>query len=399
MRTTTSWALLALLVPALTLPAAAAAQAKAAPAAPKKTRVAVLELKAIGVEASKAELLSEIALSEAAALPYLEVIGKSDITSMLGFEKQKKMLGCEEDSACIAEIGGALGVKLVLVGSVGKIGALYRVDLKVLDTAKAGNVRRQGTNVEGAEEKMVPAIQRAVRLLFAPEAQAAGMPVNATLDELSGGAVQQPENVLAPTGPKLRKWIFGVRLALARPNGSIDGTAKMADWVKPHGAFGLDLFYKVTPHLSWGGSLSYGAGSAGPVLKQVCLVDTGAGTVQLTCDPAVIRLALDLNYDFTDQEAKLVPWLNAGVGFESLIVTINGSSNNSISASGFEPFHGGAGLDLRAGKLRFGPYVLLSVAKYSTLEVKVNGNTQSGSINDTKTHSLLFLGLRGAAEF
>jgi len=381
MRTKTSWALLALLLPAL-----AAAQAKQVAPGPKKTRVAVLDLRAIGVEASKAELLSEIALSEAASLPYLEVIGKSDINSMLGFEKQKKMLGCEEDSACIAEIGGALGVKLVLVGSIGKIGALYRVDLKVLDTQKAGSVRRQGTNVEGAEEKMVAAVQNAVRVLFAPEAAAAGAPVTAAAQP---SAVPQPE-LQQPAGPGYRRWLLGLRLGYAQPNGDIDSTAKMADWVKPHGMFQVDLFYKFTPRFSWGGAIGYGSASTGTVLKTLCDPST--------CSPSVIRLSLDLNYDFSGPEAQFVPWVNVGVGFESLIVSFNGSTDNSVSASGFEPFHGGLGLDLRAGKLRIGPYAAVSFAKYSTLEVKVGGTTQTGTL-DGKMHSFAFFGARGALEF
>ncbi|MBI5068649.1 MAG: hypothetical protein HZB56_10450 [Deltaproteobacteria bacterium] len=141
---------------------------RAAPPAPRKTRVAVMEIRALGTEAHKAELLSEVALTEASGLERFEIIGRSDIASMIGFEQQKKVLGCADDSSCLAEIGGALGVDQVLVGSLGRLGALYRVDLKLVDAKKARVLARFGESVEGNEEKLVATVQRGVRALLAP---------------------------------------------------------------------------------------------------------------------------------------------------------------------------------------------------------------------------------------
>ena len=155
-------------------PVAAPAPAGPAPATTgakpaARQKLAVLEIRPLGTEASRAELLSEIALTEASAVKAYDVIGKSDIVAMLGFEKQKAVLGCSEDSACLAELGGALGVDLVLVGSLGKIGNLYRLDMKLVDARKAKIRGRIGVSVEGQEEKIVAATQRAVRSLLDPD--------------------------------------------------------------------------------------------------------------------------------------------------------------------------------------------------------------------------------------
>jgi TolB-like protein len=150
----------------LVLPLVAAAEGAAAP---RKQRVAVLEIRPLGTEASKAELLSEIALTEAASMPAFDVIGKSDINSLIGFEKSKQVAGCTEDSACLAEVGGALGVDYILVGSLGKIGSLYRLDLRLVDVKKARVRSRTGVTVEGVEDKLVAAIQKSVRDLLAPQ--------------------------------------------------------------------------------------------------------------------------------------------------------------------------------------------------------------------------------------
>ena len=41
--------------------------------------------------------------------PGAEVVSGAEIRSLIGFERQKQLLGCKEDSSCIAEMGGALG--------------------------------------------------------------------------------------------------------------------------------------------------------------------------------------------------------------------------------------------------------------------------------------------------
>src|SRR5688572_28936372 len=84
--------------------------------AASKTKVAVLDLKAVGLEADKAQALQtalgSVLSAETARLGH-QVISMADIAAMLAFEKQRYLLGCDEAS-CLAEIGGALGVDLML---------------------------------------------------------------------------------------------------------------------------------------------------------------------------------------------------------------------------------------------------------------------------------------------
>jgi len=129
---------------------------------PTPVKVAVLELRSMGVERQTAELLTEVALTEAARFKEFQVIGESDLAALLGLERKKQVLGCQEDAACMAEVGGALGVELVLVGSVGKVGELRRIDLTLLDVAKARVRGRFGESVEGGAERTVAAVQRGV---------------------------------------------------------------------------------------------------------------------------------------------------------------------------------------------------------------------------------------------
>ncbi len=148
----------------------AAGPAAAAPSrtgGEKKPRLAFLGIRPLGVDPGKTDILSEVVLTEASRFQALEVIGQSDIGAMLGLEKQRQLLGCKEDSACMAEIGGALGADYLLLGSLGQMGGLLRVDIKLLDARKARVLERFGETVEGGEDRLLPATQRGVAEVLA----------------------------------------------------------------------------------------------------------------------------------------------------------------------------------------------------------------------------------------
>ncbi len=107
-----------------------------------RVKIAVTDLRSVqGVAPGTATILTDIVVSEVARAGY-DVVSQADITAMIGFEKQKRVLGCSEDSSCLAEIGGALGVDFMLTGQVGQIGTRNRVSLLVVDTKKARVVGR-----------------------------------------------------------------------------------------------------------------------------------------------------------------------------------------------------------------------------------------------------------------
>ena len=144
---------LAALLVILALPAAASA-------APK-IKVAVTEVKSVqGVQPGTATILSDIIVSEVSRQGF-DVISQSDISAMVGFEKQKKMLGCDETS-CLAEIGGALGVDYLIAGQVGQIGTRYRVSLLVVDSRKARVAGRAANFCEQNEDALARAAETTV---------------------------------------------------------------------------------------------------------------------------------------------------------------------------------------------------------------------------------------------
>jgi TolB-like protein len=135
-----------------------------------RRRLAVLPIRPLDVPQARADLLSEVALTEAARFKAVEVMGQSDVAALLGHERQKELLGCKEDSSCMAEIGGAMGAAWLLVGSVGRIGQATRVDLKLIEVAKARVLDRVGETIDAAPDKAIAAVQRGVVALLTPVA-------------------------------------------------------------------------------------------------------------------------------------------------------------------------------------------------------------------------------------
>ena len=175
--------------------AAKAAEAAKAVAELEEERpgVAVFDLKAHhGVEPSLAALLSEILLTRVGASgEFGSVIGGSDIREMLSADEQKHALGCEDDS-CAAELGGALGVPLLISPSIGKLGDTFMLGLKVSDVEEAAVKVRLSAEV-ASEGELKAAFDQLVDQMFTelfgeavPEVAVAPVKVGGGASRLAG---------------------------------------------------------------------------------------------------------------------------------------------------------------------------------------------------------------------
>jgi hypothetical protein len=64
---------------------------------------------------SRAENITDLVLQEVDRVGLFRTISMEEIKRMLEHEQQKIMMGCD-DTSCLAEVGGALGVELLLAG-------------------------------------------------------------------------------------------------------------------------------------------------------------------------------------------------------------------------------------------------------------------------------------------
>jgi hypothetical protein len=111
--------------------------------------LAVLDLEAVhGVKASMAEVLSDILLSRLAeSRRFSSIIAGEDLRDILSLEEQKAATGCADDS-CMTALGGALGVPLMAVPSIGRIGDQFILNLKVIQVEEAKVVARKSATAQ-----------------------------------------------------------------------------------------------------------------------------------------------------------------------------------------------------------------------------------------------------------
>ena len=167
--------------------------------------VAVLDVRVgAGVDPALGPYLAQVLAQEVETRTHNAPLVSADVTAMLGFERNKRMLGCsEEDSQCLAEITGALGVQNVLATSLAVAGGRYLVSLSLLDARRARPLKRTAHTVPLDNDALIIAVRHAAWEMF-------------------GGAEPVPPAVIAPAaGPTLPSrrtmaWIAGgTAIALA----------------------------------------------------------------------------------------------------------------------------------------------------------------------------------------
>ena len=134
-------------------------------AAPAQRKVAVMPLVAKRMAGDTIEILDELLVNGLHQSAKYQIVGGSDLNAMLGFEKMKEALGCD-DVACAAEIGGALGVDMIVAGSVSKLGDMVIISAKLIDPKRAEVRSRAQIKLPDREQLFDRAVASVVRQLL-----------------------------------------------------------------------------------------------------------------------------------------------------------------------------------------------------------------------------------------
>lgn len=203
-------------------------------AAADRTDIAVMKLRAdVKLDEGLVRTLNEVLLNQFARHKQLKVLGYSDIAAMLQHEEQKNMLAaCTQDS-CLAELGGALGVSVLAVPSLGAVGSNYVVNLKLLDVTNSQVIGRASEIVAREDDELLAAFSRAVDQVV-DAALPAPKPKPDRLAVDGSGPSGRPvvEKGAAPTTPFLSvaPWVaLGLTLAVGVGGGTMAGLALEAE--------------------------------------------------------------------------------------------------------------------------------------------------------------------------
>ncbi len=118
---------------------------------PDRLSVAVLDVDVtVPQEKLDASAFSEMLVNSIDGAGMFRVISSKEIVTLIGLERQRQLLGCSEDTSCMAEIASALGSDLVASATVGKVGSTYLVSVRLIDGRTSRTVARANAEANDA---------------------------------------------------------------------------------------------------------------------------------------------------------------------------------------------------------------------------------------------------------
>jgi len=149
------------------------------PAPAAACRAAVLDLKpGEGVTLERARALTEVVTSEVGATLSCAVISRAEIEALMDFEVSRQQGGCDTDS-CLAELGEALGVSRLVLGTIQQVDGQTLVSLRLVDM-QTTQVLRRVTDATAKSDAVMPFVRWLARRLILGDDDAGVRPVDDT---------------------------------------------------------------------------------------------------------------------------------------------------------------------------------------------------------------------------
>lgn len=138
----------------------------------RQVQVAVNDLVPRGVAPTDVEILGDRLRAELLATGAVRVMERSQMDQILK-EQAFQQSGACEGGECAVQIGKLLAVDRMVVGSVGRIGELYTVQLRILDVGTGeivfGANQDHAGRIEGLLSKVVPDLARRLAAAMATD--------------------------------------------------------------------------------------------------------------------------------------------------------------------------------------------------------------------------------------
>lgn len=186
------------------LPVVARSASPAAPSSPP--RIAVMGLTPIEISQELADFYVEH-FAQQLAFQGLAVVTKKEISTLLGLERQRQLLGCDDDSTCITELAGALGADGVAVGSIAKVGKDLHISVRIVAN-DATALASFSAKVQGEELTLATLGQAAA--MMAPE-----------VARKSGKPLGEKRVVQSEGGPRAWAWVPAAVGAVGLAGGTV----------------------------------------------------------------------------------------------------------------------------------------------------------------------------------
>ena len=123
-----------------------------------KITIAVLSLRGNGISSSEAIVLTDELRSVLVQTGRYNVLERSNMESILS-EQGFQMSGCTS-TECAVEAGKLLGVHKMIAGSVGKLGTLYNLSIRIFDVETGRIEKTESKRHEGSIEQLLDLIKQ-----------------------------------------------------------------------------------------------------------------------------------------------------------------------------------------------------------------------------------------------
>lgn len=97
----------------------------------------------------------------------VDVVTPGEVQALLGLERQKQLLGCDESSSCLAEITSALGVDAIALGTIARVGGSFQLNVKIISARDGKRLAGDSAKVD-SESALLERVTNAA-LTMAPE--------------------------------------------------------------------------------------------------------------------------------------------------------------------------------------------------------------------------------------
>jgi TolB-like protein len=139
-------------------------------------KAAVLDLQAQGgISKERAQVLTDVIASAVRGPLQCTVLSRTDIRALVSFEEEKQLAGCDKES-CIAEIGDALGVDRLVIGSIARIDERVVISLRLVDMHEMRVLESVTDSYIGPDAGAVPFTQWLARRLVVGDDEAGPRP-------------------------------------------------------------------------------------------------------------------------------------------------------------------------------------------------------------------------------
>ena len=133
----------------------------------QKPGIAIFDLKGIDTRPTEAEAATNAVARGLRELDAFEVLSSEDLRNLLSIERQKQLMGMENDSNVSASVQ-ALGVKNFVVGSVTRTPAGLSAELRLLDPKESKVVAQRSISAQPSLDKLAIALTGVVQELVGP---------------------------------------------------------------------------------------------------------------------------------------------------------------------------------------------------------------------------------------